>query len=170
MRKLTALALASTLALGSFSFAYAADTTAAPAAPAQTQGKMMHHKGPMGNPFAGLNLTEQQRQQMRDIMKPRHSEEQRTQMMQHHSNLHALVTADSFDESKAKAEIDAISKAQNERMLERVRAENKMYNLLTPEQKTQFEQNYQKRTEKMGEHHRSRGMGQPAAGTAPTGQ
>lgn len=73
MRKLTALFVASTLALGSASMAFAADTTAAPATADAAPMKMMHHKGEgKGGPFAGLNLTEQQRQQMRDIMKESH--------------------------------------------------------------------------------------------------
>jgi Spy/CpxP family protein refolding chaperone len=37
-------------------------------------------------------------------------------------------------------------------MLERAKAENKMYNLLTPEQKKQYNENYQKREQKMMEH------------------
>lgn len=44
MRKLTALFIASTLALGSASAAFAADTATAPAADAAPM-KMMHHKG-----------------------------------------------------------------------------------------------------------------------------
>ncbi|QJW53166.1 Acid shock protein [Serratia plymuthica] len=45
MRKLTALFVASTLALGSASMAFAADTTAAPATAADAAPmKMMHHK------------------------------------------------------------------------------------------------------------------------------
>ncbi|MVZ11188.1 ATP-independent periplasmic protein-refolding chaperone, partial [Enterobacteriaceae bacterium 8376wG6] len=44
MRKLTALFIASTLALGSASAAFAADTATAPSADAAPM-KMMHHKG-----------------------------------------------------------------------------------------------------------------------------
>ncbi|CAI2522634.1 Spheroplast protein Y precursor [Serratia ficaria] len=149
MRKLTALFVASNLALGSASMAFAADTTAAPdAAPM----KMMHHKGEgKGGPFAGLNLTEQQRQQMRDIMKESH-QKRGPGMKEDRQALHNLVASDSFDEAKAKTQIDAISKAQSERMLERAKAENKMYNLLTPEQKKQYNENYQKREQKMMDH------------------
>lgn len=72
MRKFTALFVASTLALGATSMAFAADTATTTAAPAE--GKMMmHHKGPgMHNEmmmFKGLNLTDAQKQQIRDIMK-----------------------------------------------------------------------------------------------------
>ncbi|MFI8417253.1 ATP-independent periplasmic protein-refolding chaperone Spy [Serratia sp. NPDC078593] len=150
MRKLTALFVASTLALGSASMAFAAET-ATPAADGAPM-KMMHHKGPgKGGPFAGLELTEQQRQQMRDIMKEAH-QKRGMGMKEERQALHNLVASDSFDEAKVKAQIDTISKAQSERMLERVKAQNKMYNLLTPEQKKQYNENYQKREQKMMNH------------------
>ncbi|MGL6020565.1 MAG: ATP-independent periplasmic protein-refolding chaperone Spy [Gibbsiella quercinecans] len=152
MRKLTALFVASTLALGSASMAFAADTSAS--APDAPPAKMMHHhKGPdkKGGPFAGLNLTEQQRQQIRDIMKESHPKDGFAGRNDRQA-LHNLVAADSFDEAKAKEQIDAFSKAQAERMLARVKAENKVYNLLTPEQKKQYNENYQKHEKKMEEH------------------
>ncbi|AEF47929.1 ATP-independent periplasmic protein-refolding chaperone [Serratia plymuthica] len=152
MRKLTALFVASTLALGSASMAFAADTTAAPATADAAPMKMMHHKGEgKGGPFAGLNLTEQQRQQMRDIMKESH-QNRGAGVKEERQALHNLVASDSFDEAKAKSQIDTISKAQSEHMLERAKAENKMYNLLTPEQKKQYNENYQKREQKMMDH------------------
>jgi Spy/CpxP family protein refolding chaperone len=154
MRKLTALFVASTLALGSASMAFAADSTAAPTTTEATpmNMKMMHHKGEgKGGPFAGLNLTEQQRQQMRDIMKESH-QKRGEGTKEERQALHSMVASDSFDEAKAKTQIDAISKAQSEHMLERAKAENKMYNLLTPEQKKQYNENYQKREQKMMEH------------------
>ncbi|QPT12923.1 ATP-independent periplasmic protein-refolding chaperone [Serratia rubidaea] len=149
MRKLTALFVASTLALGSASMAFAADTATTATADSAPM-KMMHHKG-KGGPFAGLNLTEQQRQQMRDIMKEAHQNRGHG-MKEQRQALHTLVASDSFDEAKAKAQIDTISKAQSERMLARAKAENKMYNLLTPEQKKQYNENYQKHEKKMMEH------------------
>lgn len=152
MRKLTAMIVASTLALSSASFAFAAEMTAAPATDATTapHGKMMHHKGPHHmNPFAGLNLTEQQKTQMKEIMKDSGPRPDRAAMKAQMDQMHSLVASDSFDESKVKSQIDTITKAQSDRMLERARAENKMYNLLTPEQKKQFNENYQKRAAKM---------------------
>jgi len=162
MRKLTALFVASTLALGSASAAFAADTATTPAAGAAPM-KMMHHNGPgKGGPFAGLNLTEQQRQQMRDIMKESH-QNRGPGAKDERQALHNLVASDSFDEAKAKTQIDAIGKAQSERMLERAKAENKMYNLLTPEQKKQYNENYQKREQKMTEHMNKMKDQQPVA-------
>ena len=70
MRKLTALFVASTLALGAANLAHAADTTTA--APADAK-PMMHHKGKFGPHqdmmFKDLNLTDAQKQQIREIMK-----------------------------------------------------------------------------------------------------
>ncbi len=159
MRKLTAMVVASTLALSSASFAFAAETTpttgAATGAPAQTRGQM-EHKGPGHyNPFAGLNLTEQQRTQFKALWKDSGIHQDRGNMKKQMDTLHGLVAANSFDEAKVKAEIDQISQAQSARMLDRAKIENKMYNLLTPEQKKQFNENYQKRAEKMAEHRRA---------------
>lgn len=166
MRKLTALFVASTLALGSASAAFAADATTTPATAAATSAapaKMMHHKGPgKEGPFAGLNLTKEQRQQMRDIMKESH-QKRGPGAKDERQALHSMVASDSFDEAKAKAQIDVISKAQSERMLERAKAENKMYNLLTPEQKKQYNENYQKREQKMMEHMQKMRNQQPVA-------
>lgn len=167
MRKLTAMIVASTLALSSASFAFAAETTAPtpPDAPA-AHGKMLHHKGPQHmNPFAGLNLTEQQKTQMKDIMKDSGARPDRAAMKAQMDQMHNLVASDSFDEAKVKSQIDTITKAQSDRMLDRARAENKMYNLLTPEQKKQFNENYQKRAEKM-EQMRDHKPGQPKPATA----
>ncbi|WP_337263590.1 MULTISPECIES: ATP-independent periplasmic protein-refolding chaperone Spy [unclassified Serratia (in: enterobacteria)] len=160
MRKLTALFVASTLALGSAATAFAADTTAAPAAAPM---KMMHHNGAgKGGPFAGLELTEQQRQQMRDIMKESR-QDRGPGAKDERQALHNLVASDNFDEAKAKAQIDAIAKVQSEHMLARAKAENKMYNLLTPEQKKQYNENYLSRERKMMEHMNKMKEKQPAA-------
>ena len=158
MRKVTAMVLASTLALSSASFAFAAETTPATDAPMQSHGKMMDHKGPHhGNPFAELNLTEQQRTQMKALMKDSGPRVDRGEMKKQMDALHGLVANESFDEAKVKSQIDQITQAQSARMLERAKVENKMYNLLTPEQKKQFNENYQKRAEKMAEprHHKA---------------
>lgn len=164
MRKLTALFVASTLALGSASAAFAADaTTASATATAAAPTKMMHHKGPgREGPFAGLNLTKEQRQQMRDIMKESH-QKRGPGAKDERQALHSMVASESFDEAKAKAQIEAIGKVQSEHMLERAKAENKMYNLLTPEQKKQYNENYQKREQKMMEHMKKMRDQQPAA-------
>lgn len=158
MRKLTAFIIASTLAIGSSTLAYAVDDGKSTQPPAGKQ--MMHHKkGPHdGNMFQGLNLTPQQREQMRDIMQQLRKDSPRPDM-ENSRTMHQLIIAENFDEAQVKAQIDASAKAHAERTLERMRAQNKMYNLLTPEQKKEFTTRYEQRMQKMSE----RAQVQPAS-------
>ncbi|WP_437890081.1 ATP-independent periplasmic protein-refolding chaperone Spy [Phytobacter sp. V91] len=139
MRKLTALFVASTLALGAANLAHAADTTAAPA-----DGKpAMHHKGPKGPQhdmmFKGLNLTDAQKQQIRDIRK-----EQFKDMQQERRDMHALIASDTFDKAKAEAQIAKMDEQRKTHMLAHMETQNKIYNILTAEQKKQFNANFEK--------------------------
>lgn len=155
MRKLTALAMAATLICGSVQLANAADTTTTTAAAApgseMTHGQMKHPPmaGPMGDHmFKGLNLTEKQRDMMREIARdamknsPKPSPEE-------HKQLHDIIAADSFDAAKAKSLVESMSAAQNARMVARLETQNKMYNVLTPAQKQEFNKRAEQRSEKM---------------------
>ena len=145
MRKLTALFVASTLALGATSMAFAADTaTATP-----TDGKMMmHHKGKPGMHhdmmFKDLNLTDAQKQQVRDIMKSQRDQMKRPPLEERRA-MHELIASDSFDKAKAGAQIDKMAEQHKAGMLARMETQNKIYNILTPEQKKQFNANFEKR-------------------------
>ncbi|MFA1016812.1 ATP-independent periplasmic protein-refolding chaperone Spy [Enterobacter sp. SAT-E-asb] len=148
MRKFTALFVASTLALGATSMAFAADTaTTTPAAPAE--GKMMmHHKGPgMHNEmmmFKDLNLTDAQKQQIRDIRKGERDQMKRPPLEERRA-MHDIIASDSFDKAKAEAQIDKMAEQHKARMLAHMETQNKIYNILTPEQKKQFNANFEKR-------------------------
>lgn len=148
MRKLTALFVASTLALGATSMAFAADTaTTTTAAP--TEGKMMmHHKGKPGMHhdmmFKDLNLTDAQKQQVRDIMKSQRDQMKRPPMEERRA-MHDIIASDSFDKAKAEAQIDKMAEQHKAGMLARMETQNKIYNILTPEQKKQFNANFEKR-------------------------
>ena len=142
MRKLTALFVASTLAFGAAGLAHAADTTAAPA-----DGKpMMHHKGkgPHDMMFRGLNLTDAQKQQIRDIMKSQRDEMKRPPVEEMRA-MHDIITSDSFDKAKAEAQIAKMEDQHKVGMLKHMETQNKIYNILTPEQKKQFNANFEKR-------------------------
>ena len=148
MRKFTALFVASTLALGATSMAFAADTAATTAA-APAEGKMMmHHKGPgMHNEmmmFKGLNLTDAQKQQIRDIMKSQRDQMKRPPLEERRA-MHDIIASDSFDKAKAEAQIDKMAEQHKARMLAHLETQNKIYNILTPEQKKQFNANFEKR-------------------------
>lgn len=143
MKKITALFVASTLALGAANLAHAADTTAAP-----TDSKpMMHHKGMHGGPhemmFKGLNLTDAQKQQIRDIMKGQRENMKRPSLDERRA-MHALIASDTFDKAKAEAQIDKMEAQHKDMALSRIETQNKIYNILTPEQKKQFNANFEK--------------------------
>ncbi|AEN64459.1 protein of unknown function Spy-related protein [Enterobacter soli] len=148
MRKLTALFVASTLALGATGMAFAADTaTTTTAAP--TEGKMMmHHKGKPGMHhdmmFKDLNLTDAQKQQVRDIMKSQRDQMKRPPLEERRA-MHDIIASDSFDKAKAEAQIDKMAEQHKAGMLARMETQNKIYNILTPEQKKQFNANFEKR-------------------------
>ena len=144
MRKLTALFVASTLALGAANIAHAADTTAAPA-----EGKpMMHHKGKPGPHhemmFKDLNLTDAQKQQVREIMKGQRDQMKRPPVEERRA-MHDLIASDSFDKAKAQAQIEKMDAQRKAQMLTHMETQNKIYNILTPEQKKQFNANFEKR-------------------------
>ncbi|WP_276853614.1 ATP-independent periplasmic protein-refolding chaperone Spy [Enterobacter oligotrophicus] len=147
MRKLTALRVASTLALGATSMAFAADTATTTAAPAE--GKMMmHHKGKPGMHhdmmFKDLNLTDAQKQQVREIMKSQRDQMKRPPLEERRA-MHDIIASDSFDKAKAEAQIDKMAEQHKASMLARMETQNKIYNILTPEQKKQFNANFEKR-------------------------
>lgn len=138
MRKFTALFVASTLTLGATSMAFAADTATTTAA-APAEGKMMmHHKGPgMHNEmmmFKDLNLTDAQKQQIRDIRKSEREQMKRPPLEERRA-MHDIIASDSFDKAKAEAQIDKMAEQHKARMLAQFETQNKIYNILTPEQK-----------------------------------
>ncbi|EOC1304597.1 ATP-independent periplasmic protein-refolding chaperone Spy [Cronobacter dublinensis] len=144
MRKLTAIFVASTLALGAANLAHAADAPAPDA-----NGKpMMSHKGPRGPHhdmmFQGLNLTDAQKQQIRDIRKAQRDKFERPSQEERRA-MHELIASDSFDKAKAEAQIDKMEAQHKARMLAHMETQNKIYNVLTPEQKKQFNANFEKR-------------------------
>lgn len=162
MKKLTALFVASTLALGAANLAHAADTTSTTATDAAQSSTMHHHKGKMGPRhdmmFQGLNLTDAQKQQVRDIMKANRDQMKRPPQEEMRA-MHDLVASDSFDKAKAEAQIARMEEQHKSMMLSRLETQNKIYNISTPEQKKQFNANFEKR---LTEHHAPEGK-MPAA-------
>lgn len=143
MRKFTAIVVASTLALGAANLAHAAETTAPVK---EDAAKAQHHKGPRGPQmmmFKNLNLTDAQKQQVRDIMKaerekmPRPSDDNRKAMQE-------VIASDSFDRAKAEALVEKGAADHKARMISMMETQNKIYNILTPEQKKQFVANMEK--------------------------
>ncbi|EJJ7849462.1 ATP-independent periplasmic protein-refolding chaperone [Salmonella enterica] len=145
MRKLTALFVASTLAMGAANLAHAAETTTA--APADAK-PMMQHKGKFGPHhdmmFKNLNLTEAQKQQIRDIMRAQREQMKRPPLEERRA-MHDIIASDTFDKAKAEAQITKMEAQRKANMLAHMETQNKIYNVLTPEQKKQYNANFEKR-------------------------
>lgn len=143
MRKLTALFVASTLALGAANLAHAA-------APADAK-PMMHHKGKFGPHqdmmFKDLNLTDAQKQQIREIMKGQRDQMKRPPLEERRA-MHDIIVSDTFDKAKAEAQIAKMEEQRKANMLAHMETQNKIYNILTPEQKKQFNANFEKRSDR----------------------
>ncbi|EAA8533972.1 ATP-independent periplasmic protein-refolding chaperone [Salmonella enterica] len=145
MRKLTALFVASTLAMGAANLTHAAETTTA--APADAK-PMMQHKGKFGPHhdmmFKNLNLTDAQKQQIRDIMKAQR-EQMKRPLLEERRAMHDIIASDTFDKAKAEAQITKMEAQRKANMLAHMETQNKIYNVLTPEQKKQYNANFEKR-------------------------
>lgn len=145
MRKLTALFVASTLAMGAANLAHAAETTTATPADAKP---MMQHKGKFGPHhdmmFKNLNLTDAQKQQIRDIMKAQR-EQMKRPLLEERRAMHDIIASDTFDKAKAEAQITKMEAQRKANMLAHMETQNKIYNVLTPEQKKQYNANFEKR-------------------------
>lgn len=145
MRKLTALFVASTLAMGAANLAHAAETTTA--APADAK-PMMQHKGKFGPHhdmmFKNLNLTDAQKQHIRDIIKAQR-EQMKRPLLEERRAMHDIIASDTFDKAKAEAQITKMEAQRKANMLAHMETQNKIYNVLTPEQKKQYNANFEKR-------------------------
>lgn len=145
MRKLTALFVASTLAMGAANLAHAAETTTA--APADAK-PMMQHKGKFGPHhdmmFKNLNLADAQKQQIRDIIKAQR-EQMKRPLLEERRAMHDIIASDTFDKAKAEAQITKMEAQRKANMLAHMETQNKIYNVLTPEQKKQYNANFEKR-------------------------
>ncbi|WP_147200347.1 cell-envelope stress modulator CpxP [Pantoea sp. MBD-2R] len=147
MRKVTAVVVVPALIL-SFSAAWAAEVTT---------NDEMHQDGaalrsmtqiPQSHMFDGINLTEQQRQQMRDLMQQaRH--ERSSISINDLEQLHEMIIADKFNETDYKARLDRIAKEEVTRQVEMARVRNQMYHLLTPAQQDVLKQKHQQRMSEM---------------------
>ena len=152
MHKMNVLIMASMLALST------STVLAAEAKPAEINsssvstdnGEAVKHKVMRQHGmFDGLNLTEKQRQQMRDLMRQNYHDDMPKMHMDNMEAMHKLIIADKFDEDAVRAQAETIAKAQIERQVASAKVNNQFYNLLTPEQKAKFNQNHDEMMVKM---------------------
>ncbi|NIF20108.1 ATP-independent periplasmic protein-refolding chaperone Spy [Candidatus Pantoea multigeneris] len=152
MRKLTSLFLATTLALGAVTVVHAAadNLTPPPAGSEQPHHKPPHRPGDFM--FKNLNLTDAQKKQIHDIFEASHKEGHPPMKADLQAG-HDIVTASSFDHAKAEALADKMAAGAKQRTLQMLETQNKIYNILTPEQKKQYNANFEKRLTEKRPHH-----------------
>ncbi|SFN59591.1 protein CpxP [Izhakiella capsodis] len=151
MRKLTAVVAILPLMV-SCSATLAANVTTSDEAHQQyrgmTTGSMTQF--PRNHMFDGIQLTETQRQRMRDLMQQTRHERPSVDITDLET-LHELTTADQFNVAAYRAELEKIAQAEVERQLEFARVRHQMYQQLTPAQRAVLEQNYQQRMHELRE-------------------
>ena len=107
--------------------------------------------GGPGMEFRGLDLTDAQKAQVKQIMsaerpamKPLMQQE-----MQNHQQMTALVRSGSFEEGKAQAIATQEAQIHTQIAVERAKIDAQVYQLLTPEQKTKLAEREAKRAQWM---------------------
>jgi periplasmic protein CpxP/Spy len=117
--------------------------------------------GAIALPLRQLNLTEQQRAQVRSIMES-HQQEFRAngeRMREAHRALHQVVTAPTVDESAIRAASSNLAEVMADGAVLRARVHSEVYALLTPEQRqraTELRQQFEQRRDQRLELRRER--------------
>ena len=145
MRKVTAAVMASTLAFCAFSqAAVAINSDNGSSVEGATQHSSQSHM------FDGISLTEQQRQQLRDLMQ-RARHDRLPVNVSEMETMHRLVTAENFDENAVRAQAEKMAQEQVARQVEMAKVRNQMYHLLTPEQQAVLNAKHQQRMDQLRE-------------------
>ncbi|EMC8780752.1 MULTISPECIES: Spy/CpxP family protein refolding chaperone [Providencia] len=94
--------------------------------------------------FNGITLNEKQRQQLRDLMATqRHYHVDNSALVKEREALHKLIIADNFDDKAVREELEKRMQKELEQRVEMARIHHELYQLLTPEQKTELEHIHQ---------------------------
>ena len=145
MRNVIAAVMASTLALSAYSQA-AEVVTSVNWLPGDEGGQ----RGSQSHMFDGISLTEQQRQQLRDLMQ-RARHDRLPVNVSEMETMHRLVTAENFDESAVRAQAEKMAQEQVARQVELAKVRNQMFHLLTPEQQAVLNTKHQQRMDQLRE-------------------
>ena len=143
MRNVIAAVMASTLALSAYSQA-AEVVTSVNWLPGDDGGQ----RGSQSHMFDGISLTEQQRQQLRDLMQ-RARHDRLPVNVSEMETMHRLVTAENFDENAVRVQAEKMANEQIARQVEMAKVRNQMYRLLTPEQQAVLNEKHQQRMEQL---------------------
>ncbi|WP_165463304.1 cell-envelope stress modulator CpxP [Atlantibacter sp.] len=141
MRKVTAAVMASTLAISTFA-SHAAEVVTGDNW--QSAEGLTQRNSVQSHMFDGIQLTEKQRQQMRDLMQQAKHEQPPVNVSEMET-MHRLVTAENFDETAVRAQAEKMAQEQVARQVEMAKVRNQMYRLLTPEQQAVLNEKHQYR-------------------------
>ena len=143
MRNVIAAVMASTLALSAYSQA-AEVVTSVNWLPGDEGGQ----RGSQSHMFDGISLTEQQRQQLRDLMQ-RARHDRLPVNVSEMETMHRLVTAENFDENAVRAQAEKMAQEQVARQVEMAKVRNQMFHVLSPEQQAVLNQKHQQRMDQL---------------------
>ncbi|PHM39555.1 negative regulator of cpxR [Xenorhabdus mauleonii] len=91
--------------------------------------------------FGGIKLTEEQRQQIWDLVKKQRLHEQSLiDIRKERQKLHDLLIAKDFDEAAIRQQLEKIAEKKIELGVDIARIRNQIYQLLTPEQRAQLQE------------------------------
>lgn len=130
-------------------------------------GMMMHHgfgEG-LGLPLHQLNLTDDQKTQIHQIMKTEHASMKplMQQEFQSHQQMIQLVTSGNFDQAKAAAIAAQESQTHVQLEVEHAKIASQIYALLSSDQKAKVADMIAKHQQRMQEHFQKNGEEAPAA-------
>ena len=145
MRNVIAAVMASTLALSAYSQAAEVVTSVN-----WLPGDEGVQRSSQSHMFDGISLTEQQRQQLRDLMQ-RARHDRPPVNVSEMETMHRLVTAENFDESAVRAQAEKMAQEQVARQVEMAKVRNQMFHLLTPEQQAVLNTKHQQRMDQLRE-------------------
>lgn len=127
-------------------------------------GMMMHHgmMGGLGLPLHELNLTDDQKTQIHQIMKTEHGNMKplMQQEFQAHQQLIQLVTSGNFDQNKATLIAQQESQTHVALEVEHAKIGSQIYNLLSSDQKAKVADMIAKHQQRMQEHLQKEGNGE----------
>ncbi|MFV7770044.1 Spy/CpxP family protein refolding chaperone [Shewanella marisflavi] len=116
----------------------------------EMRGEHRGYHGDMHKMFRGLELTDAQRSQMKELMQShreamqasRPSDEVRAA---HKQQMLDMITSDSFNEADAQAMMAQRSERKAMAAVERMKMQRAIYQMLTPEQQAKFKENFANR-------------------------
>ena len=145
MRNVIAAVMASTLALSAYSQAAEVVTSVN-----WLPGDDGAQRTSQSHMFDGISLTEQQRQQLRDLMQRARHDRQPINVSEMET-MHRLVTAENFDENAVRAQANKMAQEQVTRQIEMAKVRNQMFHLRTPEQQAVLNTRHQQRMDQLRE-------------------